>query len=67
MGTHFHEHHSEIIAWPWKLFCQKWCRLIIAAEREQERRRRDREKREEEQAKRDLMAAHNARVGALDR
>lgn len=47
MGAHFHEHHHDILRWPWKLFCAKWARMIKQlwdqqqrdAERERERER----------------------------
>lgn len=31
MGTHFHEHQADIVAWGWPLFCAKWARMIKAA------------------------------------
>jgi hypothetical protein len=49
MGAHFHEHHHDILRWPWKLFCAKWARMIkqlweqkqrdLAREQERERQR----------------------------
>lgn len=42
MGTHFHEHHADIVRWPWKVFCRKWARLAHATvdERRQDLRRK---------------------------
>lgn len=42
MGSLFHEHHDTIVKWPWKLFCEKWGRLIrySADEEVKERKRR---------------------------
>lgn len=36
MGAIFHEHHAEIVRWPWKVFCSKWARLIEYEARRQE-------------------------------
>lgn len=27
MSTQYKERHTDIINWPWKLFCAKWIRL----------------------------------------
>jgi len=41
MCAHFHEHHREIMRWPWKLFCAKWARMLkqLAEQQEKERQR----------------------------
>lgn len=44
MGAHFHEHHAEMMRWPWKVFCRKWARFLDATvvERRRELRRKRR-------------------------
>ncbi len=56
MSAHFHEHHSDIVRWPWKLFCAKWVRLITASTRDWEERQRDEEAREERERRQRIQA-----------
>lgn len=38
MSERYHEHHAAIMAWSWRLFCAKWCRLIDYAAGEEVKR-----------------------------
>lgn len=40
--AHYQERHSDVMRWPWKLFCAKWVRVLEAI-RQQQRERRERE------------------------
>lgn len=42
MSAHYHEHHQELMAWPWRLYCAKWARMLIAFAKE-EKRKKERE------------------------
>jgi len=48
MSAHYHEHHQELMAWPWRLFCAKWARMILYAAKEA-KRRKDKEIEQEQQ------------------
>lgn len=37
MQERFKEHEAQILAWPWRWFCQKWARLIRFGYEEHER------------------------------
>ena len=42
VAAHYETTHSEVVGWPWRLFCHKWARTVTAAaRRERERRARD--------------------------
>lgn len=63
MGTHFHEHHDDVVRWSWKLFCAKWARLSVqVAEQERDRRQRERE-REEQRRWQEFRDRQNAGSG----
>lgn len=64
MGAHLHEHHSDMLAWPWRLFCAKWARTMVAGVREKERTLREKEQREETQQRMALARAHQRQWGA---
>jgi hypothetical protein len=53
------ERHQDIMRWPWKLFCAKWCRLLRILD--QERQEREEMEREREFAR--LRAAHKEQFG----
>lgn len=56
LGAVYHEHHAEVMAWPFKVFCRKWSRLLeVEAERQREREDREADAQ---------MAALQARVAA---
>lgn len=38
MSAHFKAHLSEIRTWSWRIFCDKWCRLLKYAAEEQARK-----------------------------
>ncbi len=48
MSAHYHEHHQELMAWPWRLFCAEWARMILYAAKEA-KRRKDKEIEQEQQ------------------
>lgn len=56
MGAHFHEHHDDICAWSWRLFCAKWARMTVQLA-QQERARREREREQEHERRLEAMRA----------
>lgn len=38
MSAHFKEHLADIRRWSWRVFCDKWVRLIKYAREEQDRK-----------------------------
>lgn len=59
MAGQFREHRRDILAWPWKLFCAMWIRLLEAQERERQRK----EHREADEAMRNIADVHKQRMG----
>lgn len=58
------ERHETILRWSWKLFCRKWCRWILHAEREQARQRARDAEREAEREAAGLWDAHQRLHGS---
>jgi len=59
MSAHYHEHFDALLRWSWKLFCHRWCRLIVHAAKEAERQ--EQQRREQEISR--LKQAHTERFG----
>ena len=48
IAAHYETTHSEVVGWPWRLFCVKWARTVrAAAKRERERKAREAERENE--------------------
>lgn len=57
MGSHFHEHQADILAWSWPMFCAKWRRLVIAAAQDRYRQTAHKREQHDEEAKQGLRDA----------
>jgi hypothetical protein len=68
MGAHFHEHHADVVRWPWKIFCRKWARLLAATVGERKRelkRKRQAQAARNERGMSEMRAAHQEHHGGL--
>lgn len=55
MANHFTgERHETVLAWPWRLFCAKWVRMLEAGERERKRRKKDKQHLQDEKDRMEL-------------